>query len=61
MGHETCMGKMINVHKILDRKPEGKRSLRKTKQTWEDNIGMDLMEIRWEGVDWIHLARNSDQ
>jgi hypothetical protein len=23
---------------------------------WVDNIKMDLEEIEWEGVDWIHLA-----
>jgi hypothetical protein len=22
---------------------------------------MDLREIRWEGVDWIHLAQDRDQ
>jgi hypothetical protein len=22
---------------------------------------MDLREIGWEGVDWIHLAQDSDQ
>jgi len=22
---------------------------------------MELREIGWEGVDWIHLAQNSDQ
>jgi hypothetical protein len=24
---------------------------------WEDNIRMDLREMGWKGVDWIHLAR----
>jgi hypothetical protein len=24
-------------------------------------IIMDLREIRWEGVDWIHLAQDRDQ
>jgi len=24
---------------------------------WEDNIRMDLKEVGWEGVDWIHLAQ----
>jgi len=24
---------------------------------WEDNIRMDLREIEWEIVDWIHLAQ----
>jgi hypothetical protein len=28
---------------------------------WEYNIRMDLREIRWEGVDWIHLAKDRDQ
>jgi hypothetical protein len=23
---------------------------------WEDNIRMDLGEIGWEVVDWIHIA-----
>jgi hypothetical protein len=23
---------------------------------WKDNIRMNLREIGWEGVDWIHLA-----
>jgi hypothetical protein len=26
-----------------------------------DNIEMDITEIRWEGVDWIHLAQDRDQ
>jgi hypothetical protein len=28
---------------------------------WEDNIKMDLKEIGWGGIDWIHLAQDSDQ
>jgi hypothetical protein len=28
---------------------------------WEDNIRIDLREIRWEGVDWIHLAQDREQ
>jgi hypothetical protein len=27
---------------------------------WEDNIGMDLAEIGWEGLDWIYLAQDRD-
>jgi hypothetical protein len=27
----------------------------------EDNIRMDLREIGFEGVDWIHLAQDGDQ
>jgi len=25
------------------------------------NVRLDLGEIRWEGVDWMHLAQNRDQ
>jgi hypothetical protein len=27
----------------------------------EDNIKMDLKEVGWEGVDWMHLAQDNDQ
>jgi hypothetical protein len=29
---------------------------KKPTHTWENNIKMDLQDIRWEGVDWIHLS-----
>jgi hypothetical protein len=41
--------------------PEEKRSLRRPRCRWEDNIKMDLREIGLEGVDWIHLAQDRDQ
>jgi len=28
---------------------------------WKDNINMDPKEIRYEGMDWIHVAQNRDQ
>jgi hypothetical protein len=28
---------------------------------WEDNIEIDLTEIGWGGMDWIHLAQDRDQ
>jgi hypothetical protein len=28
---------------------------------WEDNIRMDLREIGWKGMDWLHLAQDMDQ
>jgi hypothetical protein len=51
------MEEMRNSYKILVRKPEGERPIKRYRCRWEDNIRMDLREIRWEGVDWIHLAR----
>jgi hypothetical protein len=42
-------------------KPEDKRPRGKPRRRWEDNTRMDLKEIRWDGVDWMHLAQDRDQ
>jgi hypothetical protein len=36
--------------------PEEKRPLGRLTRKWEDNIKIDLTEIGWIGMDWIHLA-----
>jgi hypothetical protein len=54
------MGEMRNAYKILVGKPEGKRPLGRLRRRWEDNIGIDLREVGWEGVDWICLAQDRD-
>jgi hypothetical protein len=55
------MGEMGNVYKILVGKTEGKRPLGRPSHGWEDNIKVDLSEIRFDGVDWINLAEDKDQ
>jgi hypothetical protein len=45
-----------NVYKILDEKPECKRSLERYGRIWDDNIEKDLKEIRCENVDCIQLS-----
>jgi hypothetical protein len=40
-------------------KPECKRPLGRPKRRWEDNIKMDLREIRCGDMNWIHLAQGS--
>jgi hypothetical protein len=50
-----------NAYNILVGKPEEKRPLGRCRHRWEDNIRMDLREIGWEVVDWIHLAQGRDQ
>jgi len=42
-------------------KPEGKRTLGRYWHRWEDNIRMELREIGWEVVDWIHLDQDRDK
>jgi len=58
---KACMGEMKNAFTILVGKPEGKRLLVRPRHRWEDNIRMDLRELGWEGVDWIHLAQDRHQ
>jgi hypothetical protein len=38
-----------------------KRSLGRFRRSWEDNIRIDLKEIDWEGVDWMHPAQDRYQ
>jgi len=49
---------MRNECNILVGKREGKRPLGRTRGRWEDNSRMDLGEIGWEFMDWMHLAQD---
>jgi hypothetical protein len=42
-------------------KPLGRRPLGRPRRRWEDNIKMDLGEIWFGDVDWIHLALDRDR
>jgi hypothetical protein len=59
----TCStnGDKRNAYRILVGKPDGKRSLRRPRRRWVDNIKIYLIEIPWGGMDWIDLAQNMDQ
>ena len=55
------MGEMRGVYRDLVGKPEGKRPMGRPKRRWEDNIKMDLQEVRCGGMDWIELAQDTDR
>jgi hypothetical protein len=42
-------------------KSEGMRPLRRPRCKWGGSIRIDLREIWWEGMYWIHLAQDRDQ
>jgi hypothetical protein len=50
------MGEERGVHRVLVRKPAGKRPLGRPICRWEGNIKMDLQEFGGSGGDWIELA-----
>jgi hypothetical protein len=51
-------GEKRNAYRLLVGKPEGKRPLGRPRRRWEDNIRMDLGEVKWSDVDWISLAKD---
>jgi len=50
MGRVARMGEIRNAYEILVENPEGKRSLRRPRRRWEDNIRM-----------YLHQAQDKDQ
>jgi hypothetical protein len=54
-------GDKRDAYRIFVGKPEGKRPLGRQRRTWVDNIKIDLREIEWDGMDWIHLGQDKDQ
>jgi len=60
-GHVVRMGERRGVYRILVGKHEEKRQLGRPRRRWEDNIKMDLQEVRCEGVDWIDVAQDTDR
>ena len=55
------MGEGRGVHRVLIRKPEGKRPLGRPRCRWEDNIKTDLKEVGCGGMDWMELAQDRDR
>jgi hypothetical protein len=60
-GHVACMVEVRGAYNILVGRPEGRRPLGRPRRRWEDNIKMDLGEIGFGDVDWIHLAQDRDR
>jgi hypothetical protein len=58
-GHVAHMGERRGAYKVLMRKPERRRPLRKFRRKWEDNIETDLREVGWRtstGSIWLRLG-----
>jgi hypothetical protein len=55
-GNVAYMGEGRGVHRVLVWRPEGKRPLGRPRSRWEDNIKMDLGEIRIDGPSWVRTG-----
>jgi hypothetical protein len=51
----------MTAYRILMGKPEGKRTLGRSRRRWVGNIKMDLREIGSGGMNWINMALNRNQ
>jgi hypothetical protein len=60
-GHVEGMGEMRGAYNILVGRPEGRRPLGRPRHRWEDTIKIDLREIGFWDVDWIHWAQDRDR
>jgi hypothetical protein len=54
------MGARRGANMVLMGKREGRRSLGRFRNTWENNNKNDLQEVGW-GMDWIDLAQDRDR
>jgi hypothetical protein len=48
----------MGEYRLLIGEPGGKSPLRRPRCRCMDNIKMNLGEIGWGGMDWIHLAKD---
>ena len=60
-GNVARMEEGRGAHKILVGKPQGKTPLGRLRHRWEDNIKMDLEEVRRGCGDWMELAKDRDR
>jgi len=56
-GHVVRMGEGRGVYRVLVGKPQGRRPMGRSRRRWEDNIRMDLREVRCGCVDRMELAQ----
>ena len=62
-GHLARRGERSGVYRVLVGEPEGKRTLGRPRRRWEDNIKMDLQEVRpplWSSGQsfWLQIQRS---
>jgi len=55
------MGESRCLYLVLVRIPEGNTPLGRPRRRWEDNIKLDLQEVRCGGMNWIELAQDRDR
>jgi hypothetical protein len=61
VGHVARMGENRNAHRLVVRKPEGKRPLGRPRRGWVDNIRMDRWDrVMWTGLVWLRIETGGE-
>jgi hypothetical protein len=55
------MGERRGAYRALVGKAEGRRPFGRPRRRCEDNIKMDLREVRCGGIDWISRTQDRDK
>ena len=58
VGHVARILERRRVYRVWVEEREGNRPLGRRGRKWEDNIKMDLQDIKCGGVEWIELAQD---
>jgi len=60
-GHVARMGDWRGAYRVLVRRLDRKRPFGRPRSKWEDNIKIDLQEVRWEelsGLLWLGIGKD---
>jgi hypothetical protein len=60
-GHVARMGYKRNTYRVLVGKPEGKTQRGRPGCRWQNDVKIDLKQIKWQSVYWIRLAKDRDK
>jgi hypothetical protein len=62
VGNEPYLGDRTGAYRVLVGKPRGRRPLERGRYRLEDNIKMDIQEVRWgawTGLTWLRLGQGA--
>jgi hypothetical protein len=58
--HVALMGVRRGANRVLVGKPERRKPLERSRHRWEDDINMELQEVRWmgrwTGLIWLRIG-----
>jgi hypothetical protein len=57
-GYAARLDEGRDACRVLVGRPEGMRRFGRPRYKWENNIKMNLQEMRWGSMDWVYVAQD---